>query len=181
MRKIYRILQGLSNIATIFIAFFLCLITIKLFLFPPQDTGILRKSNTTVTSVPLQMMPVGKIMPLENIDWKNNKKTLVLYISTTCHFCDESSPFYERLVEKYGDGKNVKLIAVLPQTVEEAKEHLEILEVNIKDIYNARLTSIGVTATPTLLLVDKSGVVTDMWKGKLTGEKEDEVLSKLAS
>ena len=120
-------------------------------------------------------------MPLENVDWKNNKKTLVLYVSTNCRFCNESSPFYQRLVEKYADGKNLKLVAVLPQTVDEAKEHLKSLGVNINDVYNAQLRSIGVTATPTLLLVDESGIVSEMWRGKLSNDKETEVLNKLSS
>ena len=182
MKEIYRKLQFLSNIATVVIAILLCAITVKLFFFStPQDTGVLHKSNTITTSVPSQILPVGRMMPLENINWKENKKTLVLYISTNCHFCDESSPFYKRLVEKYADDKNVKLIAVLPQTVDEAKGHLKGLGVNINDVYNAKLISIGVTATPTLLLVNESGIISDMWKGKLTDDKETEVINKLSS
>jgi len=33
--------------------------------------------------------------------------------------------------------------------------------------------------TPTILLVDWSGVVTEEWLGKLASEKQDEVLSRL--
>ena len=190
MRETYRKLQFLSGIATVIIAILLCVITVKLF-FPTSPTvnivnmsrpnTIPGNSISPVNTAPPQMTPIGKAMPLENIDWKNNKKTLVLYIATTCHFCNESSPFYKRLVEKYSDGKNVKLIAVLPQTVDAAKEHLKSLEVNINEVYSAPLKSIGVTATPTLLLVNESGIVTEMWRGKLTGDRETEVLNKLSS
>ncbi len=190
MRKTYRKLQFLSNIATVVIAILLCVITVKLF-FPTsptlniasmtKSTNIPVNPTSPVTTAPPKITPVGKTVPLENVDWKNNKKTLVLYLATTCHFCDESSPFYKLLVEKYGNGKNVKLVAVLPQTVDVAKEHLKGLGVNINDIYNAQLRSIGVSATPTLLLVDESGTVSDMWRGKLTTDKETEVLNKLSS
>lgn len=189
MRKTYRRLQFLSNIATVVIAVLLCVITIKLF-FPTQPTinvANLPKSNpVTSNSNPrstnaTQITPIGKTVPLENVDWKGSKKTLVLYLSTTCRYCNESSPFYKRLVEKYSDDKNVKLIAVLPQSVDVAKEHLKSLGVNINDVYNSQLTSIGVSATPTLLLVNESGVVSDMWRGKLTDERETEVLNKLSS
>ncbi|MGI8641505.1 MAG: peroxiredoxin family protein [Pyrinomonadaceae bacterium] len=190
MRKTYRTSQFLSNIATVVIAILLCVITVKLF-FPtsptvniagmPGPNNVPGNSTSSVTTAPPQITPIGKAMPLENIDWKNNKKTLVLYIATTCRFCNESSPFYKRLVEKYADDKNVKLVAVLPQTVNEAKEHLKSLGVNINDVYNAQLRSIGVTATPTLLLVNDSGVVSEMWRGKLTTDKETEVLNKLSS
>jgi hypothetical protein len=109
------------------------------------------------------------------------QKTLVLYILTACRSCNESSPFYKCLVEKYSDGKNVKLVAVLPQTVEAAKEHLGSLGVNIKDFYNNQLSLVGVAAPPTLLFVDESGVVSDMWKGKLCTEKEIKVANTLSN
>lgn len=189
MRKTYRKLQFLSNIATVVIAVLLCIITVKLF-FPTSPTvsvadipksNITADSNSRPAAKPPQESPVGKSVPLENVDWKENKKTLVLYISTTCRFCNESSPFYKRLVEKYADGKNVKLVAVLPQSVDEAKKHLTDLGVGINDVRNARLTSIGVSATPTLLLVNESGVISEYWRGKLTEDREKEVFSKLAS
>lgn len=191
MRKTCRKLQFLSSVATVVIAILLCVITINLF-FPTLPTvnfaNMPRPNNFPGNSVspinavpPSQITPVGKTVPLENIDWKGSKKTLVLYVSTTCHFCDESSPFYKRLVEKYADGKDVKLVAVLPQPVDEARNHLKNLGVNINDVYNAPLRSIGVIATPTLLLVNESGIVSDIWRGKLTSERESEVLNKLAS
>ena len=190
MRKTYPKLQFLSSIATIVIAILLCIITVKLF-FPtsqtvsianlPKPDNVAGNSTSSVTTVPPRITPIGKAIPLENVDWKNNKKTLVLYLSTTCRFCDESSPFYKRLVEKYTDDKNIKIVAVMPQTIDIAKEHLKSLGVNINDVYNAQLKSIGVTATPTLLLVNESGIVSEMWRGKLGNDKESEVLDKLAS
>lgn len=190
MRKAYQKLQFLSSVATIVIAILLCVITVKLF-FPTSPTvsianlpkldNVASNSTSPVTSVPPQITPIGKAIPLENVDWKNNKKTLVLYLSTTCRFCNESSPFYKRLVEKYADDKNIKIVAVMPQTIDVAKEHLKSLGVNINDVYNAQLKSIGVTATPTLLLVNESGIVSEMWRGKLANDKESEVLDKLSS
>ena len=125
--------------------------------------------------------PVGRTMPVENVDWKNNQRTLVLYLSTTCHYCNESSPFYKRLVEKFGDSTNLKLVAVLPDDTSVAKQHLNRLGVNIGDVYSSELDSIGVVGTPTLLLVNESGTISDMWRGKLTSAREIEVLNKLAS
>jgi hypothetical protein len=40
-------------------------------------------------------------------------------------------------------------------------------------------TSIGVDGTPTLLLINKDGIVTDSWRGKLPPEKEREVIARL--
>jgi thiol-disulfide isomerase/thioredoxin len=124
---------------------------------------------------------VGKALPLDNIDWANNKKTLVLFLSSSCHFCIESSPFYKQLVAKYSDGSAATLVVVMPEDVSVAKEHLKRLGVGINTVFDAQLDSVGVRGTPTLLLVDGSGIVSDEWIGKLPKEKEAEVFDKLSS
>lgn len=191
MKKIFRKVQFLSNIATIVIALLFSLVVGKLYLFPSSELTNNVASPRTVTSIPqptpkaitqsAQISPIGKSVPLENVNWKENKKTLVLYVSTTCHFCTESSPFYKRLAEKYSDSKDVKLVTIMPQPIDDAKAYLKDLEINIKEVYSYPLTSIGVTATPTLLLVNDSGIVTEIWRGKLSSDREDQVLSKLSS
>jgi thiol-disulfide isomerase/thioredoxin len=189
MRKLYRKIQFLSNLATILIAVLLSLIAGKLYLFPTLQPPNLSSSVETVR-VPAkpdlqprmnsQVTPVGKAVPIQGIDWQKNKKTLVLYVSTKCHFCTESAPFYECLVKEHSS-KNVNFMAVLPQSVDEGKDYLKGLGANIENVYNAQLSSIGVTATPTILLVDENGVVSDMWRGKLSDDKEKEVINKLSS
>jgi len=189
MRNWHRKIQFLSNIATIIIAVLLSLIAGKLYLFPTPQTPNLSSSVETVripTKPDLkprtnsQITPVGQAVPIQGIDWKKNKKTLMLYISTKCHFCTESAPFYQRLVKEHSS-KDVNFMAVLPQSVDEGKVYLKGLGANIENVYNAQLNSIGVTATPTLLLVDENGVVSDMWRGKLSDDREKEVITKLSS
>lgn len=63
----------------------------------------------------------------------------------------------------------MKLLALLPQSVMEGKQYLEKLGVPVDDLRQVQLQSIGVTGTPTLLLVDSTGTVVDVWAGKLTG------------
>jgi thioredoxin-related protein len=189
MKKAFRKVQFLSNIATIVIAVLLSIIAVKLYLFPTPQTANLTSSVETVR-VPAkpdlqprtnsQITPVGQAVPIQGIDWKKNKKTLVMYVSTKCHFCSESAPFYQRLVKEHSS-KDVNFMAVLPQSVDEAKVYLKGLGANIENVYNAQLSSIGVTATPTLLLVDENGIVSDMWRGKLPADKETEVINKLSS
>jgi len=43
-------------------------------------------------------------------------KTLLVDLSTTCRFCDESLPFYRKLVEtNRRSGKNVNIVAVFKE------------------------------------------------------------------
>lgn len=87
--------------------------------------------------------------------------------------------FYKAVIEK--SGKDVKFVAVMPQTIEDARQHLKSFRLDVNEVHNASLSSIGVTATPTLLLVGQDGIVLDSWRGKLKADKEAEVIAKLSS
>lgn len=189
MKKLFRRIQFLSNIATIVIAIVLSLMFIRQVFFPaPQEIfPISDKTLKTINEPPVnetsrsRVTPIGKSVPLENINWKDNKTTLVLYISTKCRFCTESGPFYQRLV-KENSKNDIKIIAVLPQSEEEGRKYLKDLGVEMSEVYSSKkLAAIGVTATPTLLLIDNSGSVSETWRGKLSSDKETEVLTKVFS
>jgi hypothetical protein len=111
------------------------------------------------------------------VDWKASDQTLVLVLSTGCHFCTESAPFYKEVIQKRKG--RTRLIAVLPQSVEAGKRYLADLGIAIDDVRQAPPSSLGVQGTPTLLLVNKDGVITSSWRGKLPQEKELEVITRL--
>ena len=71
------------------------------------------------------------------------------------------------------------MVAVLPQTTSEAQAYLTSQGVHVNEVKQATLNSIGVRGTPTLLLVDKAGVVTNVWVGKLQPDQEAQVLNVL--
>lgn len=70
-------------------------------------------------------------------------------------------------------------MAVLPDTVENSREHLKKLELPIEDVREARLKSVKISATPALFVVDKTGTVVAGWIGKLSPDEESEVLEAL--
>jgi hypothetical protein len=80
--------------------------------------------------------------------------------------------------ETAGHG-SIHLIAVLPQTPDEAKKYLDELGVAIEEVKQAQLDSISVHGTPTLILVNNQGVVMTSWVGKLSADGEAEVLRRM--
>src|SRR5215216_2949274 len=121
MRKLFRAVQFASYVATIIIAVALCLLVARNY-SDTSSTGISNQKNsrsTTAATLPTRTSPIGKTVSLERLNWEQNKQTLVLYLSTQCKYCHESTPFYQRLVAAKGAGKNVKLTAVFSQPVEE--------------------------------------------------------------
>ena len=130
---------------------------------------------------PVQPSLVGARVNVPEVDWRRNGRTLLLILQKGCHFCDESAPFYRRLAHDAAGGGSPRLVAVLPQKAEEARQYLRDLDVPVEDVRQVPMRELGVKLTPTLILVNGEGVVTDSWFGRLTPDKEDEVLKRLKS
>jgi hypothetical protein len=120
---------------------------------------------------------VGEKINLPQVDWRKNGHTLLLALSTNCHFCSESTPFYQHLVKERSG--NTRIVAVLPQPVSESQEYLNKHGVSVDDVEQVDLDSIEIGGTPTLIWVDDEGVVRDLWIGKLPKAIEAEVLERV--
>lgn len=157
----------LANVAIIVVALLLGGLLVKRYLWPQAESpqAQARIEPGTKLSVP-------------GIEWDKNDRTLLLVLSTSCHFCTESSPFYQRLAQEKAKKGGVGLIAVLPQSVDESQKYLNGLGVSVDDIKQAGLDAVQVRGTPTLIMADKTGAVVESWVGKLPAEKEVEVLNR---
>lgn len=71
------------------------------------------------------------------------------------------------------------MVAFFPQPVGEAQKYLSDLGVVVDEVNQVRLDALGVSGTPTLILVDGAGTVRKVWTGKLPPDKESEMLSEL--
>jgi hypothetical protein len=72
-------------------------------------------------------------------------------------------------------------VAVFPQTAEEGRSYLANEGVKILDVRQASFSTIQISGTPTLLLIDENGAVKRVWVGKLSPLEEKKVLSQLGS
>jgi Redoxin len=159
----------------------LCSVLVKKYFFSAakQEASVeaVQSKLPASSSSRRQSIQAGTKISLPGIDWSKSTRTVVLALSTTCHFCSESGPFYQKLEQQKGG--NVGLIAVLPQPVEDGRKYLNKLSVKTTDVVQASLSSIGVSGTPTLLLVDKNGAVTASWVGKLSDGEAAKVINQV--
>lgn len=171
MSSLTKKLEVSANLAIIILALLIGVIFTKNYLWPGKDVGVSesRKRNT---------VQPGTKLSLPDVDWAQNGQTLILALSKDCHFCSESASFYQKIVSQR-QGKSLKVIAVLPQDTRSGQNYLSGLGVAVDEIRQASLSSIQVSGTPTLLLVDNAGVVKEVWVGKLPPDKESEALSKI--
>ena len=170
MIKISQKIEVISNVLIIFVALLLIGIVIQRYFFANPNLSEQARVEPTV----------GKPINLPDENFAGQPKTVVLALQTTCHFCNESAPFYKRLVEATKN-KNIKIVAVFPQSIEEATAHLAQLGVSGVEVKQAPISQLDSSGTPTLILTNQKGTVTNYWVGKLSPDKEMEVINTINS
>lgn len=170
MNNLHKRAELFANIAIVIIAILLSIVLVKRFILNSNEPAGAAAAN--------QLAPGDKV-PLEGIDWVKSGHTVLLVLQKGCRFCTESAQFYQRLIKETANRNDVKLIALLPQSVTEGKQYLDEIGVSIADIRQVSPRQVKVGGTPTLILVNESGVALGVWKGKLSPEAESQVLNKL--
>jgi hypothetical protein len=106
--------------------------------------------------------------------------TLVLALSKNCHFCQESVGFYQKLTSiKNSSPQGLRIVAVLPESKEEAATYLKENGIGVDEVVSAPVFNLGVSGTPTLLLLDGQNKLDEIWVGKLSSEQETQVINRL--
>jgi peroxiredoxin len=125
----------------------------------------------------LPRISAGEKLNVPNVDWEQNKKSLVFFLKKDCVYCTSSAPFYRQLVEEAAK-QNVKSLAILPDPDQDAREYLAYLKLPIDVVQTGSLISYKITGTPTVLFVDRQGIVRSVWFGA-SREHEKEMRDKL--
>lgn len=122
----------------------------------------------------------GQVVNLPGYSPDGAVPTLVMAISTHCHFCQESEPFYQKLSAfRSSSPRGFRIVAVLPEKQEEAAAYLKANHVETDQVLSEPLVQIGVRGTPTLLLLDGQNKLEQLWVGKLGDAEEKTVLATL--
>ena len=136
---------------------------------PPSSAGA---AASAVPSAGDRLEPIG------GLDISASPRTLVMAIQSSCRFCTESMPFYRSLAQKKGGA--IRLVVVAPDDPVIARKYVDSHGFAPNAIATSDLPRIHVGGTPTLLLINASGVIEKVWMGKLTPEREKEVLTEVA-
>jgi RNA polymerase sigma-70 factor, ECF subfamily len=134
-------------------------------------------------SHPLPEIQKGTVVKLPRVESTGRQPampTLVLALSKNCHFCQESVGFYQKLAAfKNSSPQGLRLVAVLPQSKEEAESYLKEQKIEVDEVVSLEITKLGVLGTPTLLLLDGQNKLEELWVGKLNDSQESEVIERL--
>lgn len=166
-------LDTIANIAIILVCAIAGFILIRNHFFNPNQAGGPRPPEVEVGD---QFDALRQVVPA------GADRALVVAISPTCHFCDESMPFYKRLIEERNQkGSNVKVVAVVSNENARAEEAQKLASAGVNPDAVAVLDfeDTKVRGTPTILLVDNQGEVHEVWIGKQQPSGEEEILKVL--
>lgn len=170
MSKAKSALEYTTNVALIVVCFLLVLFFVK-----HRDLLLQGKSQT-----PGPVLTGTVLTPLSEYSWNEHNKTLVLALQIGCRFCEVSMPFYKRLVElRQSDRTHAYLLAIMPNDNAAAVRQLEASGVDVPCICGRPLSSIHVSQTPTLLLVNAQGRIEREWVGQLSPSGEEQVIAEL--
>ena len=126
---------------------------------------------------PNQVKPGDRLASLAGWDWGTHDRTLVLVLRKGCHFCEDSAPFYQRLVAKQQqDGSKAAIVAVFPDAADAAEEVVRSEALGVRAVGGVPLEKLKVPGTPALLLVDRDGTVLNAWIGMLSPRQETDVM-----
>ena len=141
--------------------------------------GVLVKRNVWPgpASGRIASISTGERLSIPNIDWAQNKKSLVFFLKKDCPYCTSSASLYRQLVAD-ATRRNVKCVAVFPNSPEEARKYLQYLELPIDNVYTGPLGPSKISGTPTVVFVDEGGIVKSVWIGAQT-DREQEMRNKL--
>lgn len=120
---------------------------------------------------------LGTTLHVQNVNWDENKKTLVFFLKKDCTYCTQSAPFYRQLISD-ALRKNVRCLAILPDSLDQSRKYLQYLELPIETVETGSLSSFKVFATPTVFFVDNQGTVKSVWVGAVPG-RENEMREQL--
>lgn len=171
MAKEKSTLDTVANIAIILVCVIAAVVLIRNQFFPPRPPG-----------APAQVEKGERFDQLKAVVPAGSDRALVVAVSPTCHFCDESIPFYKQIIDQRNQkDSRVKVIAAVPSEEAKAEEARKFASggATPDGMVNMDFSAIKVPGTPTLLLVDSDGKVLDVWVGKLDEGREKEVLAAL--
>jgi hypothetical protein len=171
LNTIQRIAELAANLAIIVAV----IVGVTVWLHRPNTAGPL--SNTSVTRPSeTKYSTLGTQIAIPGVDWSTHKATLVVAISAACHYCVASTPFYSEMTHS---AHVAPIVVVMPQEEQDARTFLREHDIKPGGVVSANLASIQVSATPTLLLISSSGIVTKEWVGELTNRQRNEVIESL--
>lgn len=166
-----RFLERGANIALIVAALFISIRIGQVWLKPS-----LRSSGGQVRTSP-EGLPQLRGKSVARFQ-KGGTSGVLIYVSPTCHFCEESMQFYRKLLRGSSKPRPSILLAVagLSPATDDLHRYVRQRGLEGASIVDwSRVYEWGVRNTPMVAYYDGSGIIQQVWFGKLSSVQQQEV------
>lgn len=161
-----RVIELISNIVIIVVPVIVGVVIVKARYFSTPPHAIVRPS-------------VGTSIDIPGEHFLDHEETLIFALQNGCHYCEESAPFYRRLISEINHRDGIHLMVLLPQ--DNSPEYIHRLNLRINDVKLVSFSKYRIGATPMLMTVDPQGKLSHLWIGKLSPAVESDVLQTVSA
>lgn len=134
-------------------------------------------TGVSPSSTPLK---VGdRVKGMERLGFRRSGRMLLLVTASTCHFCTNSIPFYQRL-SITARRSGVPVVAVAAEPVGTNRQFLASGGVLIDATLSGEELQLPTRGTPTLVIVRNDGQILSLWEGLLDSSSESRVLEAVS-
>jgi hypothetical protein len=130
----------------------------------------LMRSATNPSSQP-PLYSIGETAPsLSTVSYRSSDRTLILFVSSSCHFCTDSMAFYRDLVaDRDSKRLSLRIIAVGHEPNEVLKRYFDANGVRMDQTISVDKSAwVKSSLTPQQIVVDRTGLIRGTWPGKLS-------------
>lgn len=121
--------------------------------------------------------PRGTHISLPGAPEQGAEKTVVLALSKDCSSCRDSAPFYRRLAAEIP--RTTRLIVAMAEARPRIESYLSAVDIPILDVWELPLSRLMLRVVPTIILVDRNGLVINSWAGQLDEGGQSAVLAAI--
>lgn len=147
-----------------------------------------------IDAVPSSSVPMGEAQPLpvathrvgdivaefQGVNYALSSMTLLIVVRSDCIFCSASKSFYVEIVKRErGARSGVRVFLAAPLSDAGYTSYMTDLSMSADRRVQFPEGSLSVSGTPSLLLVDRSGHLHSIWRGKIPMADEHTVLDAI--
>jgi rhodanese-like protein len=126
----------------------------------------LGSSDIIVKGIGGKVPSPGTPIKVSDVQFGPHQQTVIVALSVDCGLTSAATELYKDLVNSASSGQ-IGMATIFSEEPSDAREFLHKLGLPDKFLLQQDLHSIGVTATPALLVVDSNGLVRKAWSGRL--------------
>lgn len=121
-----------------------------------------------------------KVEAIKGVDYRHADRTVLLVVSSHCGSCTQSMPFFTEIVSMASRAPSrLQVIAVGLEGAEAAKAYLKQHGCHPGKVVPLQSSALRVSATPTIIAVERDGLILGVWRGLQSPDRQERILRQL--